>query len=79
MERKFGALTSSENPDKLAATITGLIVTCASLIVLFAGQLDLPLSMEQVTAQAGVIGTGVGAIWTLFGLLRKIVIAIATR
>lgn len=79
MERKYGALSSSTNPDQLAATITGLIISFASLIVLFAGHLGFSLTIEQVTTYAGELGTGIGAIWTVFGILRKITVAIYNR
>lgn len=79
MQRKYGALSSSEDPQKLAATVTGVIVSLASLIVLVASNLGFPLNVQQVTSFAGILGTAVGAIWALYGLVRKVVIAIATK
>lgn len=77
--KKFGSFSSSEDPQKLAATVTGAIIGCSSLIIFGLGRLGLPVSVEQVTTYAGVLGTAVGAIWTLYGLIRKAVIAFATR
>lgn len=76
MHKPLGVLASSENPDKLAASITGSIIAVSSLIILGAGHLGFPLTVEQVTNFAGELGAAGGAIYALFGLLRKMVIAI---
>ena len=78
-KRKFGVFSSSENPEQLALTVKGIIVSLASLIVLVAAGLGFPVSVEQVAVLAGSIGTAVGAIATLSGLIRKIVIAVQAR
>lgn len=77
--RKFGALTSSVDPEKLAMTVSGLIISSASLIVLIAGRFGFPLTVEQLTTYAGELGTAVGFIVTTYGLIRKLVVKIATR
>lgn len=79
MNKRFGALSSSEDPQKLAASVTGSIVACASLIVFFAGHLGFSVNVEQVTNFAGLLGTAAGAIWAVFGVIRKIVIAVQQK
>lgn len=77
--RKFGALTSSVDPNAIAATVSGLLIASASLIVILAGHLGFSLTVEQVTTYAGALGTSIGAIVTIFGLLRKVVVAIQQK
>lgn len=77
--KKFGTLTSVTNPEQLAASVTGFLISSASLIVLLAGHLGFSLTIEQVTTYAGALGTAVGVIWMTFGLLRKIVVAIQQK
>lgn len=72
-------MSSSEDPQKLAATVTGSIIAVSSLLVLVAGHFGFPLTVEQVTTYAGELGTAVGAIWAVFGLVRKMVIAIQQK
>lgn len=72
-------LSSSENPQKLAVTVTGIIVALASLIVLFAGHLGFPITVQQVTDFAGALGTAVGTIVTVAGIIRKVIIAMSTK
>jgi len=77
--KKFGSLSSSENPEQLALTVKGVIVSLASIIVLVGSRFGFPLSIEQVAIFAGSIGAAVGAIVTLSGLIRKMVIAIQAK
>ncbi len=79
MEKRFGAFSSSEDPSKLAASVTGTLVAFSSLIVFFAGHAGFPLSVEQVTNYAGVLGTAIGSIWAVWGLSRKAFIAILAK
>lgn len=66
-EKKYGAFSSSANPEKLAATIKGLVLSLTSIIVL-----ATPLTEVQVVELATQIGLIAGAVWTLYGAGRKI-------
>lgn len=79
-QRRFGSLSSSTDPEKLSATVTGLIVSIASVLALLLSKvLGLPITAEQVATYAGSIGSAVGGIWFLFGLIRKGVVALAQK
>lgn len=75
----LGILASSEDPNKLADTVRGLIITFASLIIFFGAHLGFSVSIEQVTNFAGELGAAVGVIWTTYGLLKKVIIAIKNK
>lgn len=72
-------LASTVNPDKVAITITGIFVSSASLIVIAASHLGFPVTVEQVATFAGELGTAVGAIVTVWGVIQKIVVAIERK
>jgi hypothetical protein len=73
--KQLGILASSEDPTQVAATVTGALIAGSSLIVYAAGHLGfIGVTPDVVAQNAGAFGTGIGAIWALFGLLRKIAI-----
>lgn len=74
---RFGALSSSENPDQLADTVKGIILGASSLVIYFGNILlhrfhfPFTIAEENVTAFAIYAGAAVSGAWTLFGLLKK--------
>ncbi len=74
MQKKFGAFSSSEDPEKLASTVKGLIVGGATLIIFLASKFGFEISTEQVTQIAIDAGMIVSTIWTLYGLLKKVIV-----
>ena len=77
--RRFGSLSSSNNSQELAATVSGLILTFSALIILLAQKLGFPLTQNAIANFSEQIGLAVGALWFLFGVVRKIVVAIQQR
>ena len=74
MQKRFGALSSSENPEALAATIKGLILGFSSLIILLGGYFGVAIAQEQILEVASQIGVVAGGVWFLYGLIRKIIV-----
>lgn len=84
--KKYGAFTSSEDYNKLADTVKGVIVGLSSLIIFFAAMKGITVTEAGVLAFAqqagttiGAVGTAVGAIFTLYGLIKKGVIAVSQK
>ena len=78
MNRKFGALSSSTNPDQLANTVRGFILTFSSVIVLVATNLlGFNLNAEDVSDLATAVGAMAGAVWVVYGLVQKLVVKFA--
>jgi len=77
--RKFGALSSSVNPQELAATVTGVIKAVGGMVVFF-GFSSLTGDINTLAEQMGQVVTlgyaFYGASETAFGLVRKIVVAV---
>lgn len=84
----FGPLSSSVDPQKLAATVEGLIAAIGSFLV-FAGFFDVATEttilahVSQLITDATVliplvISMG-GLCYTVFGLIRKAVVALAKK
>jgi hypothetical protein len=79
MNRKYGALSSSDDPSKLAKTVEGMIISFSALIIYGAAWAGFPLVGDQVSAFASQVGLAVGSIMFLFGVVRKIVVHFAEK
>lgn len=80
MNKKYGALTSSQNPEEIANTVKGIVLALSGVITLFATHfLGLSLSSTDVLTLATGLGTGAGAVWTCYGLIMKLVVAVSAR
>lgn len=82
MNKKFGAFSSSVNPDQLSKTVEGLLKMVGGLAVYF-GYTSITGDINSLADQiASLITVGysfVGLAETAFGLLRKIVANISER
>lgn len=67
MEKKYGVLSSSANPENLSATVKGLVISLGSVLVLITPLTDV--QVVELATQASLI---VGALWTLYGAGRKV-------
>ena len=80
--RKFGALSSSEDSQKLADTVKGAIQLVGGLVVYF-GYSQLTGDINSIADQVGVavtLGTSFyGASMTLYGLIKKLVVKVAQK
>lgn len=79
MNRKFGSLSSSTNPEQLSATVSGAILAFSSIIIMIAGLLGIPLADGAVANFAKEAGIAIGSLWFIFGVVRKAVVAIHAR
>jgi len=77
--RKFGALSSSTNPQELSATVSGAILSVSSLIIWGASYLGVPVGHEAISNFATQAGLAAGSLWFLFGIVRKAVVAINAK
>lgn len=71
---KFGSLSSSVNPNKLGATVEGLIMGGSVFIIFLAHQAGLNIGSAEVSVFAVQVGSIVSTSWFLFGAIRKIVV-----
>lgn len=79
MNKKFGSLSSSVNPEQLSATVSGAILAFAGIIIAVAQYFNAPLSHDQIAVFAQQAGTSVGFLWMLYGILRKLVVSLQQR
>jgi hypothetical protein len=80
MTKKYGALTSSQNPEEIANTVKGLVLTLSGVITLFATHFfNLTLTPSDVLGLATGLGAGAGAVWTVYGLIMKLVVAVSAK
>jgi hypothetical protein len=88
-QRKLGkvlgfSIASSEDMNKLADTVKGILIGLSSVIIFVASLKGIPISEAQVLLFAkqagttiGAFGAAVGAITTLYGLLKKAIIRLS--
>ena len=75
--RKFGAFSSSENPEQLGDTVKGILIGCSTIIIfIFGHYVHINITIDQITAIAETLGTAITAIWTLYGLVKKLFIKV---
>ena len=79
MNKKFGALSSSTDPSSLAATVSGVIIGFSALIVYGAALMGFTLVEAQVSMFATQLGLAVGSLTFLYGVLRKVVVAVNAK
>lgn len=80
--KKFGSLTSSVDPQKLATTVTGFIKVAGGLLAYF-GYTQVTGDLNGIADQMGVVVTlgysFFGACEVLFGLVRKVIVALQSK
>jgi len=81
-EKKFGAFSSSVDPSQLAKTVEGVIKALAGFLG-FLGVSQVVGDVNTLAEQAGQLVTLGYALFgvaeTLFGLLRKVFVALSER
>lgn len=66
--RKFGAITSSTNPEEIATRIKGITLAMSSVIIFVAAQFfHVTLNANDVISFATEAGAVCGAVATLYG------------
>lgn len=77
-EKRFGAFSSSEDPQKLADTVKGAIISISSVIIFIGAWKGITVDQAGIEAFAQQIGTtvsavtfAVGTVWTTYGLIKK--------
>lgn len=86
MNKKFGAFSSSVDPEKLGATVQGIILGLSGIITLIAAKYGiqlLPADLQAFSAQAAGLTTqlaiGASAVVTIFGLIRKVIVRLTAK
>lgn len=79
MYKRFGALSSSEDPEKLAKTVSGILMFVGGVSAYFGvvGAADHFNQLAQQASQLVTLGFAFfGIAQTAFGICRKILIAV---
>ncbi len=70
--KRFPVLGSSQNPEQLALTVKGVLLTLIPIVVMMAGGLNITLNSDDLIAFVntlfGIVTLGI----TLYGIVRKI-------
>ena len=79
MQKKFGALSSSVDGSQLSATVSGAILSISVLIIWGAHLLGFNIGNADISNFATSAGISVSFLWMLFGIVRKIVVALQQK
>ena len=72
--RRFGALSSSTDPEKLGMTVQGFIMGVGTLVIFVAGYLGIQIGTEEVTTLAVQLGSIITSLMLAFGAVRKLIV-----
>ena len=77
MNRRFGGLSSSANPQALGETVKAGILGASVLIIYLSKTIfGVDVLNAQITDFAVAAGTAVTSLWVVFGVLQKVFIAL---
>lgn len=74
-EKRFGALSSSTDPQALGTTVKGGILAVSTIVVMVAKAFDLPLTETDMVTLATQLGAAVSALTISFGIVQKVFVA----
>lgn len=78
--KRYGALSSSQNPDEIANKVKGTILLASSVIIFFAAKfLGLNLTANDITDLATQLGGVAGAVWAIYGSILHLVALFAEK
>lgn len=68
MSRKYGALTSSQNPEEIANKVKGAVLAISSIAIFIAAKFfQIEITVDDMTALASALGALSGLIWMVYG------------
>lgn len=74
MNRKYGALTSSQDPEQIANKVKGVILLFSSAIIFLASRLlGVTLTANDIVSLATEIGGISGAVWAIYGSILHLI------
>lgn len=72
--KRYGALTSSQDPNEIANKVKGAIILASSLIIFIAARFfGITLTANDVVSLATEVSGIVGAVWFVYGSILHLV------
>lgn len=74
MSRKYGALTSSQNPEEIATKVKGVVLAISSIAIFIAAKFfQIEITVDDMTALASALGALSGLIWMVYGSILHLI------
>lgn len=74
MSRKYGALTSSQNPEEIANKVKGVVLAISSIAIFIAAKFfQIEITVDDMTALASALGALSGLIWMVYGSILHLI------
>lgn len=71
---KYGVMTSSQNPEEIANKVKGAVLAVSSIVIFVAAKFfQIEISVNDMTALAGSLGTLSGLIWAVYGTILHLI------
>lgn len=68
MAKKYGALTSSQNPEEIANKVKGTVLAISSIVIFVAGKFfGIQIGVSDMIELATSLGAIAGFIWAVYG------------
>jgi hypothetical protein len=67
-------LQSSTDPSTISNTVRGFVLSVSATLIFVGGYFGFPLTENQVAVLASQLGLAAGSLWTLYGLIIKVVV-----
>ena len=73
--RRFGAFSSSEDPEQLGSTVKGFILGIGVVVIFVVTKfLHINFTADDVNSLAESVGAIVSSVWIAYGLVKKLII-----
>ena len=79
MDKKYGALSSSEDPQKLADTVKGAILGGGVLIIFGLKYFGIEVGSEDISEFAIQAGSAISAVWIAYGAVKKVILFVHSK
>lgn len=74
MAKKYGVLTSSQNPEEIANKVKGAVLLSSSIVIFLVSKLSgIELTVNDMTDVATSLGAVAGAIWAIYGTILHLI------
>ena len=79
-QKKFGVLSSSQNPEQIANKVKGIVLLGSSIIIFLVGKFfGISLTPNEMTEIATALGAIAGAIWGVYGIILHLIALVTEK
>lgn len=74
MQKKFGSLTSSQDPNEIANKVKGIVLMSSSVAIFVAARfIGIALTADDMVSLATEVSGIAGAVWAIYGSILHLI------